>query len=75
MDDPGRTYRLMVGTFVGAGSGARVQKVHDTGRVCSAPECTTLLSIYNPSDRCAVHPSLTSRSKTRGDARSTGSTD
>jgi hypothetical protein len=25
------------------------------GRVCSAEGCTTVLSLYNPSDLCAVH--------------------
>jgi hypothetical protein len=25
------------------------------GRVCTEPGCTTVLSIYNPSSRCAVH--------------------
>lgn len=26
-----------------------------TGRVCEAPGCATLLSIYNSTDRCSVH--------------------
>jgi predicted Zn-ribbon and HTH transcriptional regulator len=29
-----------------------------TGRVCEAPECTTVLSTYNPQLLCAVHAIL-----------------
>jgi hypothetical protein len=37
-------------------SGAVTPMVHrQTGRRCSAPGCTTVLSRYNPSDRCSAH--------------------
>ena len=32
----------------------RVRKYRE-GRVCTEPGCSTVLSIYNPSSRCAVH--------------------
>ena len=30
-------------------------RTYRRGRVCAEPDCTTLLSAYNPSPRCAVH--------------------
>ena len=30
-------------------------RIYGEGRVCAEPGCTTLLSVYNPSSRCAVH--------------------
>ena len=30
-------------------------RFYGQGRVCAQPGCTTLLSMYNPSSRCAVH--------------------
>lgn len=30
-------------------------------RVCSKPGCRTILSVYNPDDRCSIHPGGTSR--------------
>jgi len=30
-------------------------RYYGQGRVCTQPGCTTLLSMYNPSSRCAVH--------------------
>ena len=33
----------------------RSAAVHGTGRVCSVPECTTRLSIYNSTNRCSLH--------------------
>ena len=37
--------------------GRRSDRVRNyrVGRVCSEPGCETVLSIYNPSSRCAVH--------------------
>ena len=32
----------------------RVRMYHE-GRVCAEPGCGTVLSVYNPSSRCAVH--------------------
>jgi hypothetical protein len=29
--------------------------MYHEGRVCSEPDCDTVLSVYNPSSRCAVH--------------------
>lgn len=33
-------------------------RIYRGGRVCEHPECSTILSIYNPSSRCAVHQRL-----------------
>lgn len=33
----------------------RVSRAYGTGRVCSEPACTTVLSIYNSEERCARH--------------------
>lgn len=30
-------------------------RTHGTGRVCASKKCTTILSIYNETDRCAIH--------------------
>ena len=30
-------------------------RTYSEGRVCAEPGCTTLLSVYNPSPRCALH--------------------
>jgi endogenous inhibitor of DNA gyrase (YacG/DUF329 family) len=30
-------------------------RTYREGRVCSEPGCTTVLSVYNPSTRCALH--------------------
>jgi hypothetical protein len=32
--------------------------VNPAGRSCGVPRCHTILSIYNDSDRCALHASL-----------------
>lgn len=33
----------------------RASRSYGTGRTCSEIGCTTVLSIYNPEDRCARH--------------------
>lgn len=33
----------------------------EAGRVCNEPGCTTVLSIYNSSDKCAAHPNTVVR--------------
>ncbi len=33
----------------------RASRVYLPGRVCSEPGCETVLSIYNPEDRCSRH--------------------
>lgn len=33
----------------------RPATAHNTGRVCEAPDCTTVLSIYNSTNRCSLH--------------------
>ncbi len=45
------------GTWETPASGRRGDRVkaYRMGRVCAEPGCTTILSIYNPSPRCAVH--------------------
>lgn len=30
-------------------------RTYHEGRVCAEPGCTTVLSMYNPSPRCAIH--------------------
>ncbi len=30
-------------------------RTYSEGRVCAEPDCTTVLSVYNPSPRCALH--------------------
>ena len=30
-------------------------RTYREGRVCAEPGCTTVLSVYNPSPRCALH--------------------
>jgi len=51
--------------MVGAGSGTRLPRVHRTGRVCTEDGCETLLSIYNPSEHCAVHAVVPTRPRRR----------
>jgi hypothetical protein len=36
----------------------RRPRTHTAGRVCLSEGCDTLLSRYNPSERCRVHTSL-----------------
>ena len=45
------------GTWENPSSGRRRDRVraYGRGRICDEPGCTTLLSIYNPSTRCALH--------------------
>jgi hypothetical protein len=31
------------------------RRTHPSGRVCAAPGCKTLLSVYNGSSRCCLH--------------------
>ena len=33
-------------------------RTHARGRVCAAPGCATVLSVYNPDALCALHDSL-----------------
>ncbi len=33
-------------------------RTHARGRVCAAPGCATVLSVYNPDALCALHHSL-----------------
>jgi hypothetical protein len=33
----------------------RAARTYRKGRVCAEPGCQTVLSIYNPQDRCAAH--------------------
>jgi hypothetical protein len=33
----------------------RAPQANERGRVCFDDLCTTLLSVYNPGDRCSVH--------------------
>ena len=45
------------GSWTIAPSGRRSERVqtYREGRLCAEPGCTTLLSMYNSSSRCAVH--------------------
>jgi hypothetical protein len=49
VDNRGSLERLAPGR-----RGDRV-RIYREGRVCVEPGCATVLSIYNPSSRCAVH--------------------
>jgi hypothetical protein len=40
---------------------ARRLDVHEPGRICGYPPCTTVLSIYNQADRCHTHDNPTHR--------------
>jgi len=42
---------------------------YQTGRVCSHPECDTILSIYNPSKFCSMHAKLAISGRRRGTPR------
>ena len=42
----------------GLADGTRPSLRYAAGRVCSLPECRTVLSIYNEDDRCARHSFL-----------------
>ena len=42
---------------------------YQSGRICSHPECDTILSVYNPSKYCAMHAGLTSGGRRRGAPR------
>jgi hypothetical protein len=41
------------------------------GRLCAEPDCTTVLSIYNPSPYCAVHEIVRAAGKHREPVRRT----
>ena len=45
------------GSWTPPASGRRSDRVrtYNEGRVCAEPGCTTLLSVYNSSSRCALH--------------------
>jgi hypothetical protein len=45
------------GNWTPPASGRRSDRVrtYNEGRVCAEPGCTTVLSVYNSSSRCAVH--------------------
>lgn len=45
------------GTLESLASGRRSDRIrrYHVGRVCAEPGCDTVLSMYNPSSRCAVH--------------------
>ena len=45
------------GSWAPPASGRRSDRVrsYSEGRVCAEPGCSTLLSVYNPSSRCAIH--------------------
>jgi len=36
-------------------SAVRRSRTYRSGRICAEPGCTTILSIYNPGERCAEH--------------------
>ena len=38
------------------GSGKQETETFGEGRTCRAPDCGAPLSVYNPNDRCALHP-------------------
>ena len=48
---------VMGGYILGDRVGVRARRVRAfvPHRVCSSDGCTTLLSIYNPKEHCAVH--------------------
>lgn len=52
------------GRRIGASLGRR-PKLQEAGRVCTVADCSTILSRYNPRDRCRVH-SLTRYPRLRG---------
>ena len=45
------------GSWAPTVSGRKSDRVrtYSEGRVCAEPGCTTVLSVYNPSPRCALH--------------------
>jgi hypothetical protein len=45
------------GSWTPSVSGRRGDRVrtYSEGRVCAEPGCATVLSVYNPSSRCALH--------------------
>ena len=64
-EDLGGNRRLVAGTYVETGSGTRLPRVYSTVRVCAEEDCSTLLSIYNPPDHCAIHGSGPTRAQVR----------
>ena len=42
---------------------------YQSGRVCSHPECGTILSIYNASKYCSMHAALAAGGRRRGTPR------
>lgn len=47
MEDPSLAARPFIG--------GEPKQTYEPGRVCSHPPCPTVLSIYNPKDRCGAH--------------------
>lgn len=43
----------------------RASRVYRAGRVCCEPGCETVLSIYNPEDRCSRHAIVASATRRR----------
>ena len=46
-------------------------RAYQGGRTCDHPDCTTILSIYNPSAYCNAHAALSARLQRRGLANPT----
>lgn len=44
-------------------------RTHARGRVCAAPGCATVLSVYNPDARCALHNCLENHHRQTARAR------
>ena len=46
-------------------------RIYQHGRTCEHPDCTTVLSVYNPSTYCNAHAALSARMQRRGLANPT----
>ena len=67
---PRRHHTLSGGGFVGRGPR---QPMSPLGRICAYVEddqrCTTILSVYNPADRCSLHAGFGVRSHDQAPSR------